>query len=170
LFFEESILNQSDPTDNALAAIASILDRSAEKLLPNLEMEAGGKPAPEPVMATEVSEAQTDEGRLPAVEVEQPVPAEEIDIDHYEKMGPGPLDAIRFRWKARRDDLGNYYVDETIGPHSRPLSSGPMPKSKVVAFIDERLQEAEQRFHAFKAEMAVVTPRPDSAGDQGGES
>src|SRR6185436_17729392 len=94
----------------------------------------------------------------------------EIDIDSYQKFGPGPLDAIRFHWSVRRDDFGKYYVDETIGPHSRPLSTGPMPKNAVIGFIDQRAHEAEQRFKGLKDKMTVSAQRPDQAHPDGGES
>jgi len=89
-------LSQSDPTDNALAAIASILDQ------PESHRE------PEKV----------------AVE-EPPAPPPAIEAAGYSKLGPGPMAAIRFKWTVREDD-GAYYVDETIGENSTPLVTGPM--------------------------------------------
>ena len=88
-------MSQSDPTDHALAAIASILDQ------------------PEPHRETE----------KPAIE-EKPVAPEMIKADGYSKTGPGPMEAIRFKWTVRRQDDGGYYVDETIGENSRPIVSG----------------------------------------------
>jgi hypothetical protein len=126
-------LNQSDPTDNALAAIASILDNS--------------EPAPTSVPAEQ-----------PPAPVAAPAPESAVekptDLDGYSKSGPGPLDAIRFRWTARRDSDGNYFVDETIGANSRPVTSGPMPKEDIVQFIDERERETRRRFDAIKSGMA----------------
>jgi hypothetical protein len=161
-------LNQSDPTDTALAAIASILDRPVENLSPKVET----KVEPEPVAAPDPSELETSSTDVPPSPAagNEPVAAPETDIEHYEKVGPGPIDAIRFRWTARRDDVGNYYVDETIGPHSRPLTTGPMPKSDVISFIDARARDAEQRFKALKSEMAVVGYEPDYPRHDGGES
>ena len=92
-------MSQSDPTDNALAAIASILDQ------PETHRE------PEKVLVEEA-----------------PVAPELIQADGYSKVGPGPMAAIRFKWTARRTDSGEYYVDETIGPNSTPVVSGRCPE------------------------------------------
>ena len=91
-------MNQSDPTDHALAAIASILDH------------------PETHREPEKS----------AVE-EQPVAPELIEADGYSKIGPGPMAAIRFRWTVRREANDEYYVDETIGgiPRRGQRPAGP---------------------------------------------
>lgn len=148
-------MNQNDPTDHALAAIASILDHPAENLSPRTE-----SPAP----------AAADEPAHAAEPVEVPAPtifseAESVDVDHYVKLGPGPLEAIRFRWAARRDDEGRYFVDETIGLNSRPLSSGPMPKDEVIGFIDARAREAQQRFDALKSQMTIRLRGADHDGE-----
>jgi len=37
-----------------------------------------------------------------------------IEADGYRKVGPGPIEAIRFKWTVRRGDNDEYYVDETI--------------------------------------------------------
>jgi hypothetical protein len=72
-------LSQSDPTDHALAAIASILDHPE------------AHPEPEKV----------------AVE-EKPIAPELIEADGYHKVGPGPMATIRIKWTARREDNGDY--------------------------------------------------------------
>jgi hypothetical protein len=123
-------LNQSDPTDHALAAIASILDQPDSIFPPDA-------PAPE---------------EKPAAPV--PAPAAEVEADGYSKTGPGPLQAIRFKWTVRRDGNGDYFVDETIGENGRPISSGPMPKDVAIKFVDDRESEARQRFEGIKSEMA----------------
>jgi len=116
-------LSQSDPTDNALAAIASILDQ------PESHRE------PEKV----------------AVE-EPPAPPPAIEAAGYSKLGPGPMAAIRFKWTVREDD-GAYYVDETIGENSTPLVTGPMTKDAAVKFVDDRESDARLRFEQLKSEM-----------------
>ena len=90
-------MSQSDPTDNALAAIASILDN------------------PEPPR----------ESKSPTVE-EHPLAPEQLEADGYCKVGPGPMASIRFRWTARRDGefyvdetVGESSVRVTSGPMSR---------------------------------------------------
>ncbi len=141
-------MTQNDPTDNALAAIASILDHSGDRT----DHKADVPPA--------VAETP----------VREPTPAPEIDVDSYSRLGPGPLDAIRFRWTARRDADGQYFVDETIGPNSRPLVLGPMPRHEVVGFIDAREANARRRFNALKDEMTFSKRIPDYDSDVEGES
>ena len=54
------------------------------------------------------------------------MPLSDPRADGYSKTGPVSIAAIRFRWTVRRDELGEYYVDETIGESSMPVVSGPM--------------------------------------------
>jgi hypothetical protein len=117
-------LSQSDPTDHALAVIASIRDQ--------------------PESHREVEK--------PAVE-ETPIAPELIEADGYRKVGPGPIAAIRFKWTVRRSDDGEYYVDETIGENSMPIASGPMSKDAAIKFVDDRESEALRRFEALRSEM-----------------
>jgi hypothetical protein len=124
-------LSENDPTDHALAAIASILDK------------------PESLSFPDTSAAADKPAEKAAAESSGPVEA-----DGYSKTGPGPLQAIRFKWTVRRDDKGDYYVDETIGENSAPISSGPMPQDAAVRFVDERESEARRRFEGIKREMA----------------
>ena len=147
-------MTQDDPTDHALAAIASILDHSSDKHDNKVE---GATPV------ADVMETVTEPPPVP-----EPV-APEIDVDSYSKLGPGPLDAIRFRWTARRSDDGWYYVDETIGENSRPLVHGPMPRHEVVGFIDSREANARRRFDALKNEMTFGKRALDPDGRAEGE-
>jgi hypothetical protein len=124
-------LSESDPTDHALAAIASILDK------------------PQSLSFADASAAAEAPAEQPAVEPSR------VEADGYSKTGPGPLQAIRFKWTVRRDDKGDYYVDETIGDNSVPISSGPMPKDAAIKFVDERESEARRRFEGIKHEMAA---------------
>ncbi len=133
-------MNQSDPTDHALAAIASILDQ------------------PEPVREPERA----------AVE-EKPVIPESVEADGYSKMGPGPMEAIRFKWIVRREDNGHYFVDETIGDNSRPITSGPMSAESAIRFVDGRESEARQRFERLKSEMTGRGAAADIVRNNGGE-
>ena len=136
-------MSQSDPTDHALAAIASILDQ------------------PEPVREPE----------QPAVE-EKPAAPERIEAEGYSKMGPGPMEAIRFKWTVRREDNGQYFVDETIGENSRPVTSGPMAADDAIRFVDDRESEARQRFEHLKSEMSgrsAVANVVRHDGHEGGE-
>lgn len=117
-------MNQSDPTDHALAAIASILDY--------------------PETHREPEKA--------AVEEKTAVP-EVIEAEGYSKIGPGPMAAIRFRWTVRREGDGEYYVDETIGENSAPVVSGPLAPDAAIRLVDERASEAQQRFEQIRSEM-----------------
>ena len=163
-------MSHGDPTDDALAAIASILDHSAEKQEARVE-----KPEARP----ESVDAQAGEYPEPDITEAEPVAATapvaatpmaaSDDVDGYSKAGPGPLDAIRFRWTARRDSDGSYYVDETIGLNSRPISSGPMHRDTVVAFIDAREREAHQRFENLRNDMTSSRTAWETR-DHGGES
>ena len=133
-------MSQSDPTDNALAAIASILDqpevhRETDK--PQLEQRSA---APQPVEA-----------------------------HGYSKLGPGPMAAIRFRWTVR-EDRGDYYVDETIGENSVPMVTGPMTRDAAIQLVDDREAEARRRFDQLKAEMAGRSAAANLARKDSGEA
>jgi hypothetical protein len=121
---EADTLSQSDPTDHVLAAIASILDQP----------EAGQEPEK-------------------AVVEEKPAVSGPIAAEGYSKTGPGPMEAIRFKWTARRDENGDYYVDETVGDNSLPITSGPMSKEAAIQFVDARESESRRRFDQLKSEM-----------------
>jgi hypothetical protein len=138
---EAKILSQSDPTDHALAAIASILDHDH------------AEPVREPEKA--------------AIE-EKSVTPERVEADGYSKMGPGPMEAIRFKWTVRRED-GRYFVDETIGDNSRPIISGPMSAEDAIRFVDDRENEARQRFERLKSEMTGRAEAANVVRKDGGE-
>ena len=134
-------MSQSDPTDHALAAIASILDHDH------------AEPVREPEKA--------------AVE-EKLVTPDRVEADGYSKMGPGPMEAIRFKWTVRRED-GRYFVDETIGDNSRPIISGPMSAEDAIRFVDDRENEARQRFERLKSEMTGRAEAANVVRKDGGE-
>ena len=117
-------MSQSDPTDNALAAIASILDQPETRREPE-----------------------------PAAVEENPVVPELIAAAGYSKVGPGPMAAIRFKWTVRREDNGEYYVDETIGENSASIATGPLTKDAAIGLVDDRESEARRRFEQLKSEM-----------------
>jgi hypothetical protein len=140
LFREVEIVTQSDPTDHALAAIASILDQ------------------PESDREPEKSTVE-----------EKPIAPERVEADGYWKAGPGPMATIRFKWTVRREDDGAYYVDETIGENSQPIVSGPMSADAAVRFVDDRENEARQRFEQLRSEMIGRGSAADLARKDGGE-
>ena len=127
-------MNQSDPTDHALAAIASILDH------------------PETDREPEKSAVEEQ----PAAPVAPVVPAapEPIEAEGYSKIGPGPMAAIRFRWTVRREANDEYYVDETIGENSAPVVSGPLAPDAAIRLVDDRASEARERFEQIRSEMS----------------
>jgi hypothetical protein len=137
---EAVILSQSDPTDHALAAIASIRDQPEAHI--------------EPEKA--------------AVE-EKPIPLEPIEADGYHKVGPGPMVTIRIRWTVRRENNGDYFVDETIGENSVSIVSGPMAGDAAIRFVDERESEARRRFEQLKSEMSGRSAAASLVRKDGGE-
>ena len=125
-------MSQSDPTDNALAAIASILDQPESRREPEKAVVAEQKPvAPPPI----------------------PVAPAPIEAHGYSRHGPGPMAAIRFKWTVRLEN-GDYYVDETIGENSAPIVSGPMSREAAIQMVDDRESDARRRFEQLKSEMS----------------
>jgi hypothetical protein len=125
-------VTQSDPTDNALAAIASILDRPESHREPE-----------KPVVAE----------HAPVVPPPIPVTPPPIEAHGYSKLGPGPMASIRFKWTVRLEN-GNYYVDETIGENSIPIVNGPMSREAAIQMVDDRESDARRRFEQLKSEMS----------------
>jgi hypothetical protein len=154
-------LSQGDPTDNVLAAIASILDEPSDKPKPpHKPVENSQLPkieevpvAPRPPPSAAAVPPPSTIAVPPQSAIADPPQSAAAGVDGYVKLGPGPLDAIRFKWTARPAGDGNYFVDETIGDNSRAMTSGPMPKEDAIRFIDERERDARQRFDALKDEM-----------------
>ncbi|MDO9562897.1 MAG: hypothetical protein Q7J60_14865 [Bradyrhizobium sp.] len=124
-------MNQSDPTDHALAAIASILDH--------------------PETHREPEKSTVEEHPVAPV---APVVPEPIEAEGYSRIGPGPMAAIRFRWTVRREANDEYYVDETIGENSTPMVSGPFAPDEAIRLVDDRASEARERFEQIRSEMS----------------
>jgi hypothetical protein len=137
-------VSESDPADEALATIASILDQPET---PRGAKENTSRAAAEqPVLS---QDEQVSDGEAPA--------APAAEAHGYSRTGPGPMDAIRFKWTVRRADSGEFYVDETIGENSVPITSGPMTAEAAVRWVDERESEAQLRFDRLRSEMAART-------------
>ncbi|MCP4615676.1 MAG: hypothetical protein GY844_04500 [Bradyrhizobium sp.] len=124
----------NDPTDDALAAIASMRSNAAS--------EAASQPQGEA------------EERSIAVVKDEPLVPEQPDGDSYFKVGPGPMASIRFKWSMRRSNDDDFFVDETIGERSAPITSGPMSREAAIKMIDDREAEARRRFEDLRSEMA----------------
>ena len=122
-------MSQGDPTDHALATIASILDKP-ESQPPPLPREAAAPPVEE-----------------------RPLAPEQVEADGYSKVGPGPIASIRFKWTARLAEDGDFYVDETIGDGSAKVTSGPMSRDAAVRLVDDRESEARRHFENLRTEM-----------------
>lgn len=148
-------MSQNDPTDNALAAIASILDQ------PPVIPRERERPAAEDVSATPPPLEEESPSLAVPPPLEAPPPLEPalpfaaalpFEAHGYSKIGPGPMAAIRFKWTVR-EDLGDYYVDETIGEQSTPVVTGPMSKDAAIQLVDDREADARRRFEQLKNEM-----------------
>ncbi|WP_454647525.1 hypothetical protein [Bradyrhizobium liaoningense] len=151
-------MSEIDPTDHALATIASILEHPEPVLVVR---EAETIRQTETIRETEIVVA----GEEPSIEEhhaleehpmidEQPLVPEHIDADGYSKVGPGPMVAIRLKWTVHRGDDGQFYVHETIGEQSAPVVSGPMTSEAAVRFVDEREDESHRRFEELRSEIA----------------
>ena len=154
-------MSEIDPTDHALATIASILEHPEPVLVVrDTETVAADEQSVinEPAVASDehlTAEAYPviDEHEHPVVE-EQPLVPEHTDADGYSKVGPGPMVAIRLKWTVHRSDDGQYYVHETIGEQSTPVVSGPMTSEAAVHFVDAHEHEANRRFELLRSEIA----------------
>lgn len=135
-------MTKGDPTDHALATIASILDQTASR---------------REAVKTTIDEKPEHSAR-------------EAEADGYWKVGPGPMEAIRFKWTVRRESDGRYFVDETIGDNSRSITSGPMSADAAVRFVDDQASEARQRFEALRNEMAGRAAAADILRKSGDEA
>ncbi len=147
-------MSEIDPTDHALATIASILE-NPEPVLVVRESETETAVVEEYLVAEEhlADNEHMADDEHPVVE-EQPLVPEHTDADGYTKVGPGPMVAIRLKWTVHRGDDGQYYVHETIGEQSAPVISGPMTSEAAVHFVDAHEDEAHRRFEQLRSEIA----------------
>ncbi len=144
-------MSEIDPTDQALATIASIFEHPEPALVVR-DTESETAVADEhPVVA---EHSVVDEHEHPVVEEQPLVPEHPADADGYSKVGPGPMVAIRLKWTVHRGDDGQYYVHETIGEQSVPVVSGPMTSEAAVHFVDMHEDEAHRRFELLRSEIA----------------
>ena len=141
-------MNQGDPTDNALAAIASMLDQ------PEVVGETEKPQSAEKSLSEEKPQSE-----------EKPAAPQVVEAHGYSRISPGPMASLRFKW-AVREDHGDYYVDETLGEDSSPMVTGPMNRDAAIQLVDDREAEARRRFEQIKAEMAGrnAGANPDRTG------
>ncbi len=153
-------LTQSDPTDDALATIASLFEP------PEARREAE-KPATVEKRAAADRQATAERQHATAERLVIPNP---VDVDGYSKTGPGPIAAIRFKWTVRSTENGDYYVEETIGANSAPLVNGPMEREAAIKLVDEREREAKLRFDQLRSEMTGRAAAASMARKGAGEA
>ena len=143
-------MTSSDPTDHALAAIASIRDNADDETALQPQSEA--------------------ERQAIAVIEDKPLAPDQPDGESYFKVGPGPMASIRFKWSVRRGDNDEYFVDETIGENSAAITSGPMSREAAVQMVDDREADARRRFEDLRNEMAGRSAIANVLRGDGGEA
>jgi hypothetical protein len=170
-------LSQNDPTDHALAAIASILDNSESRREPETHREPEADHEPElhrepEALAQPEADPQPEVHSQPEVLVveERPLAPEMVEADGYSKIGPGPIAAIRFKWTVRHQADDDYYVDETIGENSAPITAGPLSRDAAVRLVDDREYEAQRKFDQIRSEMTGRAMAATLTHHDGGES
>lgn len=141
------MLADTDPTNHALATIASILEHAEPRREPD-------KAPSEKASTSSTEKAATDKASINNPSIEPSPPLVPPDVDGYCKVSPGPIAAIRFKWTVRRAENGEYFVDEIVGEHSGRTTSGPMAKEEAVKLVDDRAAEARQRFEQLRGEMS----------------
>ena len=156
-------MSQGDPTDHALATIASILDHS--------ETRRGQDKLAQDKQESPAKAVSDEKGEETPALPEPPVKATPtpVDADGYSKIGPGPLASIRFKWTVKRGDDGQFYVHETVGDSSAPIVTGPFGPEAAMRMVDEREGEAQRRFERLKTEMAARVDTAELIRLGGGE-
>jgi hypothetical protein len=164
-------LSQNDPTDHALAAIASILDHPESRREPEIHREPEVHREPEADPQPEAHSQPEVHSQPEALVIEEkPLAPEMVVADGYSKIGPGPIAAIRFKWTVRHDTDDDYYVDETIGENSAPITAGPMSRDEAVRLVDDREYEAQRRFDQLRSEMTGRAMAANLVRHDSGES
>jgi hypothetical protein len=153
-------LSNNDPTDHALAAIASILDQPQARPEPEIHGESEVRPELEVSGIWEVPAAAVEE---------KPLAPEMVEAAGYSKVGPGPIAAIRFKWTVRQEANDEYYVDETIGENSAPIITGPMSRDAAIKLVDDSESGAQRRFELLRSEMTGRAAAASLARNDGGE-
>ena len=161
-------MNQGDPTDNALAAIASMLDQP-EVLRETDTPQSEEKPQSEEEPPFEEKlqfEEEAKSEQEPKSELAPAAPPV-VEAHGYSRIGPGPMAALRFKWTVR-EAHGDYYVDETLGENSNPMVTGPMTRDAAIQLVDDRESEARRRFEQIKADMAGRSASANLEREDGG--
>jgi hypothetical protein len=83
--------------------------------------------------------------------------------DGYTHIGPATSGAFRFKWTARLREDGYFIVDETVGSGTVAVSSRPLPRSDVLAYIDERQRRIQAKVDEVRRELAGIQGLTDEA-------
>jgi hypothetical protein len=100
-------VNQGDPTDNALAAIASMLDQP-EVVGESEKPQSGEKSQSEETPQSEEKPQPEEKPAAPPV----------VEAHGYSRIGPGPMASLRFKW-AVREDLRREFESDGHGTDDR---------------------------------------------------
>lgn len=90
-------------------------------------------------------------------------PLAPVDADGYTKLGPGPMAAIRLKWRVRRGHGDEFFVDEMIGENATPVVLGPMSADAAVEMVDHRESAARAGFEQLRRQMIARSPAVDAA-------
>jgi hypothetical protein len=70
---------------------------------------------------------------------------------------------------VRHEADGEYYVDETIGENSAPITTGPMSADAAIQLVDDREREAQRKFQQLRSEMSGRAAAANLVRNDGGE-
>jgi hypothetical protein len=87
--------------------------------------------------------------------------------DGYTHIGPAAAGAFRFKWTARQQADGRFVVDETVGSGAAAVSSRPMYKEEVLAYIEARQKRIQAKVDEVKRELAGIQGFVEESRPQG---
>jgi hypothetical protein len=100
-----------------------------------------------------IDDKESDDRRIAAImAIAESLATDDVQ-DGYSQAGPVTSDAFRFKWTARELEDGRFVVDETIGGGTVAVSSRPMPKEAVQAYIEDRQRQIEAKIENTKREL-----------------
>jgi hypothetical protein len=110
-----------------------------------------------------------DDQRISAImQIAESLAGDEVH-DGYTVIGAASSGTFRFKWLAREVEDGCFVVHETVGAGTVAVSSQPMPREEVPAYINERRQRIQRRIDDVKRDLAgmemVLPPVPLKQAD-----
>jgi hypothetical protein len=81
--------------------------------------------------------------------------------DGYTHIGAATSGAFRFKWTARQQGDGRFFVDETVGSSSVAVRSPLLLKADVLPWIEERQRRIQSKVDAVKRELADIQGLPE---------